>query len=92
KWGADYPYGVVLWPYKKQELEIVIEERTKWFDNDWGEWHWEASHKVDFGKLGIWRDMQYYLARCRGRVADENDPGPSIQFEYRARLQKCRTN
>ena len=91
KWGQDYPSGVNLWNFKEYELEIVIEERNKWFDDGWGEWRFESKYRVPYGKLGIWRDMQYFLARARGRVApDPNDPGPCIQFEYRATLRKVK--
>jgi hypothetical protein len=81
------PYYV----YKQDRYRIVIEERTKWHEKDWGEWHFETKHRVNFGKLGVWRDMQYYLNRLRARAAPDPDGcGMGILCEYRARLDKLK--
>lgn len=91
RWEDEYPHDLTVYVWKESEYKIVIEERTKWRGEEWGEWHWECDHKVDYGKLGVWRDMQYYLNRCRARVApdpDEPDAGFGIEYEYRVRLDK----
>ena len=76
------------WVYKQDNLRLVIEERTKWPDNEWGDWHFESSHRVNFAQLGIWRDMKYYLETCRRRVSPEEGCGFGIEYEYRARLER----
>ena len=89
RWEDEYPHDLPLYVHKKDEYRILIEERTKWHEKEWGDWEYEASHRVDFGKLGVWRDMQYYLNMLRARVAPEPGiPSMGIEYEYRARLEK----
>jgi len=64
--------------------EWVIECRTKWFDDPWGEWEFEYAHDKDPCKPD-WQWARSTLQYHRERH-DRNDTG--IQWEYRAYLRK----
>ena len=86
RYGHDDANHPAYHTYKKDERQWVIESRTKWTGEMWGIWHHETTISVRQGKLGVWRDAQYYLNQCRARASVED--GMGVQFEYRARLEK----
>jgi len=93
RYKDEAPHDLRTYVYKGDQYKIVIEERTKWGDDPWGDWHWETDSRVRFGRLGIWRDIKQSLNYARMRVSPtvtdlDGDPVFNIQYEYRARLER----
>lgn len=81
--GAPSVYELCA-PRKPSTATWVIECRTKWFDDPWGEWKHEFSGDKDPCKPD-WQWAKSMLEYHRGRHDCGDD---QIKFEYRVRLEK----
>lgn len=91
RWGNpdDNPESPNLWELYNRPPEStsrwVIECRTKWPGDDWGEWTHEFSTDKDPCKPD-WQWARSTLAYHRDR--HDNDGSGFCEFQYRARLVK----
>lgn len=81
-----HPDSLPFWGRRLEpKRKWIIEERTKWFDKDWGEWKFEYAPTI-YSLMGSWRFVKSGLQVCRDGVDRHPDEPISVQFEYRARI------
>lgn len=91
RWGngddPNAPSVYEMYPPRPQSTATwIIECRTKWFNDPWGEWTHEYSFDKDPNKPD-WQSARWHLVHCRSRH-DYGDDHDQVKFEYRARLER----